>query len=160
MKTKHEDTTVSLTGQVTKVQNENLQLHREIEMLKTSENPKLVTREDLVALRNAVTARIDKCCADTDRVVQDNENMVQVFQNVLKSPVKSQISKINAPVFKNLENERPIKFFNQFERYLDYIKPQKSEFAYIIEQNLGDSVKEWWYLQNNITDFANFSLKF
>lgn len=50
--------------------------------------------------------------------------------------MKSQILKFNAPIFNILENKRPIKFLNQLERYLEYIKPQKNEFAYIIEQNL------------------------
>lgn len=56
-------------------------------MLKTNENPDLVTQKDLVALKNTITAQIDKCCADTDHVVQENENMVEIFQNVLKSPL-------------------------------------------------------------------------
>ena len=70
----------------------------------------------------------------------------------------SQRIKLDIPKYRGLENERPIKFLSEFEKYINVVRPNFDQV--LIENQKGDA-KDWWYLQEaDIESYDQYSTRF
>ena len=68
----------------------------------------------------------------------------------------SQRIELDVPKYRGLENERPVKFLLEFEKYVNVVRPNFDQLLCLISQALEGDAKEWWYLQESeITHTTN-----
>ena len=54
--------------------------------------------------------------------------------------------KLQLPMFKGAENDRPMKFLSALKKYVQATKPDTTNLQCIIAQALEETAKDWWYL--------------
>ena len=54
--------------------------------------------------------------------------------------------KLQLPMFKGAENDRPMKFLSALIKYVQATKPDTTNLQCIIAQALEEAAKDWWYL--------------
>ena len=54
--------------------------------------------------------------------------------------------KLQLPMFKGTDNDRPMKFLSALKKYVQATKPDTTNLQCIIAQALEEAAKDWWYL--------------
>ena len=52
--------------------------------------------------------------------------------------------KLQLPMFKGADNDRPMKFLSELKKYVKAIKPDTTNLQCIIAQALEEAAKDWW----------------
>ena len=88
------------------------------------------------------------------RAIRTNCVMYESWSRVSEASHKI---KLDIPKFRGLENERPIKFLSEFEKYINLVQPNFDQLLCVISQALEDEAREWWYVQETeIEPFEEF----
>ena len=86
-----------------------------------------------------------------------------------KSPIKPNNSgseapqriKLDIPKYRGLENERPVRFLSEFDKYVNVVRPNFDQLLCLISQALLGDAKDWWYLQEaEIDSYDQFIVLF
>ena len=74
----------------------------------------------------------------------------------LITPEKSRI-KIPVPSFKGTDQERPIKFLNDLDKYILLMKIDERDSIQIVSQTLEGVAKDWWYVyESDVQGYEQF----
>ena len=72
--------------------------------------------------------------------------------------------KLQLPMFKGAENDRPMKFLSALKKYVQASKPDTTNLQCIIAQALEEAAKDWWYLVESkvesLDDFCDVVVRY
>ena len=88
---------------------------------------------------NDLQSQIDEL--RTSRIINNGINGNNLTLNSEKSKIK-----IPIPIFKGTDQERPIKFLNDLEKYIAFMQIDERESIQIVSQALEAAAKDWWYI--------------
>ena len=64
---------------------------------------------------------------------------------------------IKIPIFKGTDQERPIKFLNDLEKYIAFMKIDGRESIQIVSPALEAAAKDWWYIhETDVLEYDQF----
>ena len=64
-------------------------------------------------------------------------------------------------MFKGTDQERPVKFLNDLDRYIMFMKIDSIESVQIVSQALDRIAKDWWYIhESDVREYEQFKSRF
>ena len=100
--------------------------------------------------------KLKECCEELQLQI---EELKKSKSNNNYSNLSIEKSKIKIPIrsFKGTDMERPVKFMNELDRYISFIKINSTERIPIISQSLEEIAKDWSYIhQTDVCEYDQF----
>ena len=78
------------------------------------------------------------------KVNHNHTSNVNSGLNVEKAKIK-----IPIPMFRGTDQKRPVKFLNDLDRYITFMRIDSIESVQIVSQALDGIAKDWWYIHES-----------
>ena len=115
----------------------------------------------IIEVKDILLIKLNESCNDLQSQIDElrksrvNNNGINGNNLTLHSE-KSKI-KIPIPIFKGFNQERPIKFLNDLEKYIAFMKIDGRESIQIVSQALEAAAKDWWHFhETDVVEYNQF----
>ena len=115
----------------------------------------------IIEVKDNLLIKLNESCNDLQSQIAQlrksrvNNNGINVNNLTLNSE-KTKI-KIPIPIFEGTDQERPIKFLNDLEKYIAFMKIDGRESIQIVSQALETAAKYCWYIhETNVLEYDQF----
>ena len=138
----------SMKSWTTKVENMNHEL-LEIEEMVENDNLIIVVKDNLLE-------RLKENCEELQLQIEElkksksNNNYSNVSIEKSKLKIQFRLSRV-------LYQERPVKFLNELDRYISFMKINSTERIQIVSQALEGIAKDWWHIyESDVCEYDQF----
>ena len=127
--------------------------------LKECKDDSVENENIMLQVKDRFYEKIKESCEYLQAQIDELKNMRNINSHNASNFVSHEKTKIKIPIpsFKGTDQERPVTFLNELDKYIEFMKIQPTESIQIVSQTLEGVAKDWWYVyESDVQGYEQF----